>query len=103
VIIPVEKIAGPVALLYGDDDRLWPSGQSVYAIAARLGDRRPLELREPAAGHLVGMPVPNLPMPSGRATSPYGALDLGGTVQTDALGRLDAWPKLLAFLAAQHS
>jgi dienelactone hydrolase len=102
-IIPVEKITGPVALLCGDDDRLWPSCQSVYAIAARMGNRPHLELREPAAGHLVGMPVPNLPMPSGRVTSPYGPLDVGGTVQTDALGRLDAWPKLLAFLAEQHS
>jgi dienelactone hydrolase len=101
-VIPVEKITGPVALLCGDDDRLWPSCPSVQAIAARLGDHPHLDLPEPAAGHLVGFPVPNLPMQSGQIPSRYGTLDVGGTVQTDALGRLDAWPKLLTFLADQR-
>ena len=93
VIIPVERIHGPVLLVCGEDDTLWPSCPYADAIASRLGDHPHTELREPGAGHLVCDPVPDVPMSTNQK--------LGGTQQADALGRLDAWPRLLAFLAAQ--
>jgi dienelactone hydrolase len=92
-IIPVERIPGPVFLVCGQDDQLWPSCPYADAIASRLGAHPHTELREPGAGHYVGYPTPDLPiMPSSGS---------GGNQQADALGRLDAWPKLLGFLAAQ--
>ncbi|MCO8272164.1 acyl-CoA thioesterase/BAAT N-terminal domain-containing protein [Actinoplanes sp. TRM 88003] len=91
-IIPVERIRGPVLLLCGEADRLWPSCTAAGAIATRRGDRPTTEVREPDAGHFIGNPVPNHPSrPDAQA---------GGGTQADALGRLDAWPKLLKFLGA---
>jgi dienelactone hydrolase len=103
-VIPVEKIHGPVLLLCGQQDALWPSCQFVDDMTHRLaanGFGYPVvALAEPGAGHLVGDPLPNLPRSSTYVTSPrYGRLYIGGTQAADALGRLDAWPKLLAFLA----
>jgi dienelactone hydrolase len=100
--IPVERIRGPIFLLCGDDDRLWPSCPSVSEIAARrVASHMPyadVSLKEPAAGHLVGSPVPNFPTRSGLFKSGNRTLTVGGTQEDDALGRLDAWPRLLAFL-----
>jgi dienelactone hydrolase len=92
-IIPVERIAGPVLLICGEDDRLWPSCPYADAIVRRASGHPVTELREPGAGHYVGVPAPNLPTtPDSRS---------GGNQQADALGRLNAWPKLVSFLAAQ--
>ena len=66
----------------------------------RLQGRPHTLVHEPGAGHLVDFVVPNLPEPSNQVVSADRELTVGGTVQDDALGRLDAWPKLLAFL--QH-
>ncbi|MEV4342963.1 acyl-CoA thioesterase/bile acid-CoA:amino acid N-acyltransferase family protein [Actinoplanes sp. NPDC049596] len=89
-VIPVERIRGPVFLLCGDSDRLWPSCTYAGAIGARRGELPYTEVREPDAGHFIGDPVPN------QATAP--GAEVGGTQQADAVGRLDAWPKLLGFL-----
>jgi hypothetical protein len=43
---------------------------------------------------LVADTEPGVPFPSGAVDTE----DLGGTVQADAMARLDAWPKVLAFL-----
>jgi dienelactone hydrolase len=98
-IIGVERVRGPVFLLCGDQDQLWPSCPFSEAIAHRLGEHAHTEVRESAAGHLVGFVVPNLPEASNAITFNGYDESIGGTVQDDALGRLDAWPKLLSFLA----
>jgi dienelactone hydrolase len=103
--IPVESIRGPLFLLCGDADLLWPSCPYSDEIAARrAANHTPYPdvlAAEPGAGHLVGSPVPNAPASSTFTVSPrYGRMPLGGTQQADALGRLDAWPRLLRFLAA---
>ncbi|SNY74535.1 acyl-CoA thioesterase/bile acid-CoA:amino acid N-acyltransferase family protein [Paractinoplanes atraurantiacus] len=90
-VIPVERIRGKIFLLCGDDDKLWPSCVFSGAIAARRGDRPYTEVTEPGAGHYVGDPMPNQPTAPGA--------QVGGSQQADALGRLDAWPKLLSFLS----
>jgi dienelactone hydrolase len=102
--IPVERIRGPLFLLCGGADLVWPSCPNSYEIAARrAANHTPYAdvlAAEAGAGHLVGSPVPNAPTSSTSTVTPrYGKLTLGGTQQTDALGRLDAWPRLLAFLA----
>jgi hypothetical protein len=102
--IPVERVRGPIFLLCGDDDQLWPSCPFAVEIAARRGiNHTPyadVSLKEPAAGHFVGTPVPNIPTRSGTWNGRSGTVTtVGGTQEADALGRLDAWPRLLAFLA----
>lgn len=92
-IIPVERITGPVLLVCGDHDRLWPSCRYADAISSRLGAHPHTELREPDAGHGVGVLVPNWPSTPDSQN--------GGIQQDDALGRLDAWAKLLAALSTQ--
>ena len=103
-VIPVERIRGPLFLLCGASDMLWPSCPYSHEIAARRADNHTpyadVLAEEPGAGHFVGSPVPNVPASSTNTISPrYGSLSVGGTQQADALGRLDAWPRLLQFLA----
>jgi len=97
-IIPVERIGGPVFLLCGDQDQLWPSCPFSQAMDRRLQDRPHTLVREAGAGHLVSFVVPDLPVASNEVSVAGREESFGGTVQDDALGRLDAWPKLLAFL-----
>ena len=58
--IPVERIDGPVMLISGGDDAMWPSALMAGKVAARLaahGHPYPVEsLVYPAAGHAIGSP-----------------------------------------------
>lgn len=100
VIIPVERIRGPVLTLCGEQDQLWPSCAYADAITARRRQAglASAELREPGAGHLIGFTVPNLPSASGTVTYAGASVTVGGTVQSDTLARLAAWPQLVTFL-----
>jgi dienelactone hydrolase len=98
-IIPVDRIRGPVFLLCGDRDLLWPSCPYADAMARRLHGHSHTLVRESGAGHLISYAVPNLPEASNSVSVAGRELTLGGTVQDDAVGRLDAWPRLLRFLA----
>jgi dienelactone hydrolase len=100
--IPVARIRGPVLLLCGTDDDLWPSCTASDTVRRELAGRPVTELREPGAGHLVDFFVPNLPLASTTLQQPGSdqLTGIGGTVQADALGRLDAWPAVLKFLDA---
>jgi dienelactone hydrolase len=85
-VIPVEKIAGPVLLVCGQGDFIWPSCPQAQAVDQRLsghGDPYPHELLSyPGADHDVGWLTPDQP----------------DTVIADARGKADAWPRLLALL-----
>jgi dienelactone hydrolase len=58
--IPVERIDGPVLLVSGTDDRLWPSSDATDAITTRLHQARhrfPVgNLTYQGAGHLIDAP-----------------------------------------------
>lgn len=98
--IAVENIGGPVFLVGGGDDQLWPSALSVTSMAKRMRDhgrRDVTALNYARAGHGAGAIVPNLPT-APTINSRYGFLFLGGTPAADAAARADSWPKLLAFL-----
>jgi dienelactone hydrolase len=95
--IPVEKIHGPVLLISGKSDQLWPSTRMADAAMARLDAAHfPYAHRHLAydqAGHAAfGAPLPadspNLPRLAG----------LGGTPEGNQAARTDGWPKVLAFL-----
>ncbi len=95
-VIPVTRIAGPEFLVCGERDELWPSCPYADQVAGELGGHPHTLLREPGAGHMVADVEAGIPFASGV----LGTEHTGGTVQADALARLDAWPKMLAFLGS---
>ena len=56
--IPVERLDGPILLLAGDDDKVWPSARSVQEVTDRLDAHRSGRTHQalvfPQAGHGVG-------------------------------------------------
>lgn len=84
--IPVENIRGPMALIGGGSDRVWPS----LAMAQALSDRRraaglsgaDLLLAYPAASHALGLLLPDRP----------------GLSAEDRRAIEDAWPRILDFI-----
>jgi dienelactone hydrolase len=99
--IPVQRIKGPVLLISGGDDQLWPSDTYAERIMKALsGDPSPhVHVNFPAAGHLVfGIPYePSFTRASvanGRAV-----IDLGGTSAADSAARARDWPDAIAFIS----
>ncbi|WP_179229354.1 acyl-CoA thioester hydrolase/BAAT C-terminal domain-containing protein [Parenemella sanctibonifatiensis] len=95
-VIPVEQITGPVLLMCGQQDSLWPSCPMAQQIEERINaNGGTVELLAYVdAGHLgVGPPV-------GEDLDPEALTELGGTGSGNAEARADGWPKLLAFFAA---
>lgn len=94
-IIPVERINGPVLLISGRDDAMWPSSVMSDMVVSRLrakGFNHPVEhLAYEDAGHAVSSP-PGLPNTSG-----YPDEAAGGTAAGNAAGRADMWRHLVVF------
>ena len=94
--IPVENIAGPVMLICGEADSLWPScpmARKVEARAKAKGGAAVSLLAYKDAGHLVFGP------PISTSHERFDQLDMmGGTPQGNNAARADAWPKVKAFL-----
>ena len=94
-IIPVEKINGPVLLISGQADTLWPSAEMANQVIARLDAHgfKPLHvhLSYPDAGHAA--PVPPSDDPRTNAIEAF-----GGTHEGNAKARADMWKEVLAFL-----
>jgi dienelactone hydrolase len=102
-IIPVEQIAGPVLLLAGDQDLVWPSAPYARVIVQRMhaNDKWDVTiLVYHGAGHRIGLPdVPLVP----RLTGPGGLRPFGGTLEGDAQASQRSWPRVLQFLATLPS
>jgi dienelactone hydrolase len=95
--IPVEAINGPVLMISGQADSLWPSPEMARRVEQRLqarGFRHPvINLVYPDAGHAVfGVPVAADAPGLERATT------VGGTVPGLVAARADGWPRVLRFL-----
>lgn len=101
---PVERINGPVLLISGKDDRLWPTFQMANQILARLLEHQhpfpDQHLSYEGAGHLILQMVPYLPTTAERSPPPITAYInyYGGTPTGDASAAADSWPRVLAFL-----
>ena len=98
-VIPVERINGPVLLICGKLDSLWPSCRMSNQVVARLSAkkfRHAIELLEfTDGGHAVfGPPV--------AADSPAFKLlaNTGGDAIANNAARLASWPKAMAFIDA---
>lgn len=95
--IPVERINGPVLLISGDADALWPSSrlsQVAWDRLQRTGHPWPDQfLRYPGAGHAI--PVPYMPV------GPFITPELGGDVESTATAMANAWPAVTHMLDAR--
>jgi pimeloyl-ACP methyl ester carboxylesterase len=99
--IPVERIHGPIVVVGGGQDMVWPSFYSVENIADRSKQLHGPPLTEvdyPNAGHL-GDATPNLPWLSSFTRVNGLPVVFGGSRAANAAARADLWPKLLDFLA----
>jgi dienelactone hydrolase len=101
--IPVERTHGPMLLISGDDDGVWPSEMMAEAVVARLKQSHfPYaveHLKYAHAGHRAGRPE-IVPTWHGRVRNPTSGREenLGGNAKGDAESSLDAIPKVLEFL-----
>ena len=94
--IAVEKIDGPVLLISGTDDQMWPSTPlSEMAIERLKAHEHPFpyeHLRYGGAGHMITLPNSE-PPPSW--SSRY---EVGGTREANEFANADSWTKVLNFL-----
>jgi len=102
-VISVEKTHGPILVISGDDDGVWPSSSMTESIMSRLKQAHfaypSQRLNYPHAGHRAGNPLIIPTWASGMKHALTGEPeDLGGTPEGNAASSLDAIPKMLDFL-----
>ena len=101
--IPIERFKGPVMLISGGGDELWPSTVFADRIMAALHavPAAHVHLNYPAAGHLV-FGAPSTPAPvEQRVPGAYGRtylLNLGGSEAADQAAYLSDWPAVISFI-----
>src|SRR5215468_9482364 len=104
--IPVEQTRGPILLISGADDQMWPSPDLANIAVRRLesrGHAYPFRhLQYEGAGHLISVPYGPTTMRSMSLTV-EGLTDIslsqGGSARADAEAGADAWRQTLEFLA----
>lgn len=101
--IPVEKINGPVLLVSGKADALWPSFDMGERVVKRLESKsfkhKVEHLSYETAGHMVFMGDPATATAASMARAPVSPM-LGGTGEANMTAWKDNWPKILAFFDA---
>jgi uncharacterized protein len=94
--IAVEKIDGPLLLISGTEDQMWPSTRlSEMAIERLKAHNHPFpyeHLRYEGAGHMITLPNAEPPV---SWTSRY---EVGGTREANEVANADSWTKVLGFL-----
>jgi dienelactone hydrolase len=101
--IPVEQVNGPMLLISGGDDHVWPAAEMAEAIVARLKKHRfgheVEHLHYESAGHLLRYPhLPTTTRSSGHEHLRGTKLSFGGSAQADAAAQADSWRRSIAFL-----
>jgi dienelactone hydrolase len=96
--IAVERSAGPLLLLSGDDDHQWPAAAMANEIVRRMEENGRADnvtnVIYPGAGHAFF--VQQFTRPPEPGTRP--SYDLGGNDQTDRIAGEDAWRRAVSFL-----
>ncbi len=94
-IIPVERINGPVLLLSGLEDTMWPSSRMSDLVIGRLDANNfafpHTHLSFENAGHAVGSP------PQAETNQQYPDRMVGGTDEGNLTARREAWAALICF------
>jgi pimeloyl-ACP methyl ester carboxylesterase len=95
--IPVENIHGPVLLLSGKDDQIWPSSLMAARLMERLRRHGHHYANQTVSYDAVGhwIPLEYLPTAGDRQKL---KLMIGGTPEGTAAAQADSWPKILRFL-----
>lgn len=101
--IPVENMRGPLLLVSGGDDHLWPAAEMSEAIISRLKRKNLAHAAEhlhyPYAGHMLRYPfLPTTPRASSNKHLRGAKFSFGGTPEADAAAQEDAWRRAIAFL-----
>ena len=95
VMIPVERTNGPILLVSGENDRMWPSTLMAEQVIARLAaNKHPFPSRHlhfAGAGHLMRAPGVSTAILDGHFA-------LGGECLAQARANRDAWIATLSFL-----
>ena len=100
--IPVERINGPVMMVTGQADEIWPCERlTTYALQRMRACKfvhRVEHLSYPGAGH--GICWPNVITAVTRFKHPVSGaeINLGGSAAANAHASRDSWPRMLAFL-----
>lgn len=96
--IPVERATGPILLVSGGDDRMWPAERMCRMVVDRLRragrDHLVKHLTFPEAGHVL-FPVEASDRTEVAASIP---VDLGGQVEAAIAAHASAWPEVLRHL-----
>ena len=99
--IPVERTRGPILLISGGDDHVWPAARMAEMLVARLrsqGFAYAVEhLHYPQAGHLLR--YPSLPT-TARVSRSRGVkfpISFGGTAEADAHAQEETWRRSIVF------
>ncbi len=97
--IPLAGIEGPVLLISGGDDQLWPSNVYARQIIEGLKADRFIHrhLNYPAAGHIV-LAVPYEPTGTEERTA-RATIALGGSPAGNEAAHESAWPATISFIA----
>ncbi len=103
--IPVEQIRGPLMLVSGGDDHVWPAAEMAEVIRARLKSRafpHAVEhLHYPHAGHMLRYPfLPTSSRESRHRHLRNARFSFGGTPAADAHANADSWRRAIRFLRA---
>ncbi|GLV55070.1 acyl-CoA thioesterase [Dictyobacter sp. S3.2.2.5] len=97
--IAVEKTQGPILLISGDDDRMWPSNLFSEMVVEQLREQQfPYayeHLDYAGAGHFVCFPYGYPYFPP--TYLPLNGMAFGGSAAANAAALKDSWPKILAF------
>jgi dienelactone hydrolase len=101
--IPVERINGPVLLISGKDDAMWPSERLAEIARRRLEAHHfPHPYRHLAyegAGHMIGTPYQPTTVLASRHPLTGEMFAYGGTPKGYATARADSWRAILQMLA----
>jgi dienelactone hydrolase len=100
--IPVEQVNGPMLLISGGDDHVWPAEEMAEAIITRLKKRgfgHSVEhLHYPKAGHSLRYPhLPTTARSSWHEHLRGARFSFGGNPEADAVAQADSWRRAIAF------
>ena len=102
VEIAVERINGPLLLISGRDDAMWPSTRLADLAHRRLEDHQfphPYRhLHYEGAGHMIGTPYNPCTVVAARHALTGGLNAFGGTPRGYAAAREDSWREILNML-----
>jgi dienelactone hydrolase len=100
--IPIENTLGPILMVSGEADAMWPSGAMGELVEGRAAERgfsyEVSHLRYGGAGHVCAG-VPGVPVfTEVRHPLTHAHYSFGGSRAASARARADSWPRVLTFL-----